>query len=160
MDKKDRQILEVLQTDATVPVNRLADMVGLSKSACWRRIQQLEEQGIITARVALLDPRKVGLNLTVYSMIRTHQHTKEWFDRFVHVVTEIPNVTEVHRMTGDIDYLIRAVLPDVETYDEMYKEMIEKVDLYDVSATFSMETIKDTTALPLDYASRDIGNDS
>jgi Lrp/AsnC family transcriptional regulator len=151
MDKKDKKILAALQIDCTVSISSLAELVGLSKSACWRRIQQLEEQGIITARVALLDPRKLGLNLTVYTSIRTHQHTKQWFDRFVKTAMEIPNIMEVRRMSGDIDYLIRAVFPDVSMYDAMYKQMIEKVDLFDVSSSFSMETIKDTTGLPLDY---------
>lgn len=151
MDRKDKALLTALQRDATVTVADLAERVGLSKSACWRRIQALEEAGIIGARVTLLNQEKLGLDLTVYAAIRTHEHTADWFAGFHRMVTNMPNVMEVHRLSGDIDYLIRAVAPDVRSYDEMYREMIAKVDLYDVSSSFSMETIKYTTALPLDH---------
>ena len=151
MDRKDKAILKALQQDATLTVSELADAIGLSKSACWRRIQNLEESGIIGARVTLLNQQALGLNLTVYAAVRTHEHNKAWFDQFHDVTTEMPNVMEVHRMSGDVDYLIRAVVPDMRSYDEMYKEMISRIDLYDVSSSFSMETIKYTTALPLDY---------
>ncbi len=151
LDSKDRKILEVLQKDATCAVGQLADEVGLSKSACWRRIQTLEQQGIITARVALLDQHKLGLNLTVYTAIRTLQHTKDWYDIFSAMVTTMPNVMEVHRMSGEVDYLMRSVVPDMSSYDAMYLDMIENIDLSDVSSSFSMETIKYSTALPLDY---------
>jgi Lrp/AsnC family transcriptional regulator, cysteine-sensing transcriptional activator len=151
VDRKDKLILSALQGDATLTVADLADRVGLSKSACWRRIQILEDQGIIGARVTLLDQEKLGLHLTVYSAIRTHEHTADWFDRFYKMVSSMQNVMEVHRLSGDIDYLIRAVVPDMRSYDEMYKQMIASVDLYDVSSSFSMEKIKYTTALPLDH---------
>lgn len=151
MDRKDRAILEAMQEDATLTVAELAEKVNLSRSACWRRIQLLEEAGIISARVTLLDQAKLGLNLTVYSAIRTHEHTAEWFDGFYKMVSGMENVMEVHRLSGDIDYLIRAVVPDMQSYDEMYKEMIAKVDLYDVSSSFSMEKLKYTTALPLHH---------
>ena len=151
LDNMDRKILEVLQKDATRAVGRLADEIGLSKSACWRRIQALEQQGIITARVALLDQHKLGLNLTVYTAIRTLQHTKDWYDLFSAMVTTMPNVMEVHRMSGEIDYLMRSVVPDMSSYDAMYLDMIKNIDLRDVSSSFSMETIKYSTALPLDY---------
>ena len=151
MDKKDKAILNALQKDATMTVSDLADTIGLSKSACWRRIQNLEQSGIIGARVTLLNQQALGLNLTVYAAVRTHEHNKAWFDQFHDVTTEMPNVMEVHRMSGDVDYLIRVVVPDMSSYDEMYKEMISKVNLFDVSSSFSMETIKYTTALPLDY---------
>ena len=150
MDRKDKAILDALQEDATLTVAELAERIGLSKSACWRRVQILEEQGIIATRVTLLDQEKLGLHLTVYSAIRTHEHTAEWFERFLKMVSAMPNVMEVHRLSGDIDYLIRAVVPDMRSYDEMYKQMIANVDLYDVSSSFSMEKIKYTTALPLD----------
>ncbi len=151
MDRKDKLILAALQDDATQTVSELADKVGLSKSACWRRIQILEEAGVVGARVTLLDQEKLGLHLTVYSAIRTHEHTAGWFDGFYKMVSSMPNVMEVHRLSGDIDYLIRAVVPDMRSYDEMYREMIASVDLYDVSSSFSMEKIKYTTALPLDH---------
>ncbi len=152
MDKKDRAILAALQDDATMTVGDIDDQIGLSKSACWRRIQALEADGVISARVTLLNQEKLGLDLTVYARIRTHEHTQQWFNRFYAMVTTMPNVMEVHRLSGDVDYLLRAVVPDMRSYDEMYKEMISKVDLYDVSSSFSMETIKYTTALPLDYS--------
>jgi Lrp/AsnC family transcriptional regulator len=151
MDKKDKAILEALQQDATMTVSDLAAEIGLSKSACWRRIQNLEASGIIGARVTLLNQQALGLNLTVYAAVKTHEHTKAWFDQFHAVTTAMPNVMEVHRMSGDVDYLIRAVVPDMNSYDEMYKEMISRINLFDVSSSFSMETIKYTTALPLDY---------
>ena len=151
MDKKDKAILQALQSDATMTVSDIADQIGLSKSACWRRIQTLEEDGVISARVTLLNQEKLGLDLTVFARIRTHEHTQQWFDRFYAMVTTMPNVMEVHRLSGDVDYLVRAVVPDMRSYDEMYKEMIAKVDLFDVSSSFSMETIKYTTSLPLDY---------
>jgi Lrp/AsnC family transcriptional regulator len=151
MDKKDKAILMALQDNADVTVAELADRIGLSKSACWRRIQNLEEAGVIGAKVTLLNQQALGLNLTVYSAIRTHEHTRAWFDQFHDVTMSMPNVMEVHRMSGDVDYLIRAVVPDMKSYDNMYKEMIGKINLFDVSSSFSMETIKYTTALPLDY---------
>ena len=151
MDKKDKLILAALQNDATQTVGDLADKVGLSKSASWRRIQILEDKGIIGARVTLLQQEKLGLDLTVYSAIRTHEHTADWFEGFYKMVSSMPNVMEVHRLSGDIDYLMRAVVPDMQSYDEMYKQMIASVDLYDVSSSFSMEKIKYTTALPLDH---------
>jgi len=151
MDAKDKAILDALQRDSDLTVAELAARIGLSKSACWRRIQALEEDGVIGAKVTLLNQDKLGLDLTVYSAIRTHEHTADWFDGFHRMVTGMPNVMEVHRLAGNVDYLIRAVVPDMQSYDEMYKEMISKVDLYDVSSSFSMETIKYTTALPLDH---------
>ncbi len=151
VDLRDKAILTALQQDATLTVAELAERIGLSKSACWRRVQMLEQQGIIGARVTLLQQEKLGLHLTVYCAIRTHEHTADWFDGFYKMVSAMPNVMEVHRLSGDIDYLIRAVVPDMRSYDEMYKKMIADVDLYDVSSSFSMEKIKYTTALPLDH---------
>ena len=151
MDRKDRAILKALQEDATMTVTELAQKAGLSKSACWRRVQNLEASGIIGARVTLLNQQALGLNLTVFAAIRTHEHSKAWFDQFHEVTASMPNVMEVHRLSGDVDYLVRSVVPDMKSYDAMYKEFISKVALYDVSSSFSMETIKYTTALPLDY---------
>ena len=151
MDNKDKAILRSIQENADVTVSELADRVGLSKSACWRRIQNLEEAGIIGAKVTLLNQQALGLNLTVFTAVRTHEHSSERFEQFHRVTTQMPNVMEVHRLSGDIDYLIRAVVPDMNSYDGMYRELIGKVNLFDVSSSFSMETIKYTTALPLDY---------
>ena len=151
MDRKDKAILMRLQQNAGITVGELAEQIGLSKSACWRRIQNLEQAGVIGAKVTLLNQHALGLNLTVYTAVRTHEHSSAWFDQFHDVTTSMPNVMEVHRMSGDVDYLIRAVVPDMKSYDNMYKEMISKINLFDVSSSFSMETIKYTTALPLDY---------
>lgn len=151
MDRIDRKILQALQTDASQTVGELAAQISLSKSACWRRIQALESDGVITARVALLDQHKLGLDLTVFTAIRTLEHSKKWYDKFSATVLSMPNVMEVHRMSGDIDYLMRAVVPDMRSYDAMYLEMIKNIKLSDVSSSFSMETIKYSTALPLDY---------
>jgi Lrp/AsnC family transcriptional regulator len=151
VDKFDRQILQALQKDNSQSIGDLAEQIGLSKSACWRRIQTLEENGIITARVALLDQRKLGLDLTVFTSIRTKEHSEKWYKNFASAVLSMPNVLEVHRMSGDIDYLMRAVVPDMHSYDAMYRDLIKNVNLGDVSSSFSMETIKYSTALPLDY---------
>jgi Lrp/AsnC family transcriptional regulator len=151
VDKFDRKILQALQNDASQSVGELAEQIGLSKSACWRRIQALEEEGIIKTRVALLDQHKLGLDLTVYTFIRTQEHNKKWYDNFSATVLSMPNVMEVHRMSGEIDYLMRAVVPDMRSYDAMYLDMIKNINLGDVSSSFSMETIKYSTALPLDY---------
>ena len=149
MDTKDIKLLKAIQEDATLSVNELAKRINLSSSSCWRRIQALEESGVISAKVTLLDQKKLGLDLTVYSAIRTHEHTSKWFNGFHSMVSNNPNIMEVHRLSGDTDYLIRAIVPDMYSYDELYKEMISKVDLYDVSSSFSMETIKYTTSLPI-----------
>ena len=119
MDNKDKAILRSLQDNADTTVGELAEKIGLSKSACWRRIQNLEEAGIIGARVTLLNQQALGLNLTVFTAIRTQEHSKAWFDQFHDVTTSMPNVMEVHRLAGDVDYLMRAVVPDMKSYDSM-----------------------------------------
>lgn len=130
-------------------LDTLSDEVGLSRNACWRRIKQLEESGIIRARVALLDPELLGLNLTVFIAIRAAQHSSDWAKTFSDVTRSFPEIQSVYRMTGELDYLIRARVRDMAAYDNLYKRLIEKVDLADVSASFVMEDIKDDTALPL-----------
>ena len=149
MDNFDRHILDLMQTDASLSVGNIADRVALSKTACWRRIQKLEKAGVIRGRVALLDAAALNLSLTVYVSIRTHQHNEKWADQFREVIDAIPDVLEVYRMSGDLDYLLKAVVTDMEGYDRLYKKLIE-ADLFDVSSSFVMETIKQTTALPLD----------
>ena len=148
MDRTDRDILHRLQRDAAVSVGRLADAVGISKSACWRRIQRLEEQGVIRERVTLLDPAALGLSLNVFISVRTNQHNEAWAREFKAVVENIPGVLEAYRMGGAIDYLIKAVVKDMPDYDRLYQQLIE-ADLFDVSASFVMEEIKRTTELPL-----------
>lgn len=148
MDHYDRRLLELMQSDATLSVGELAEKIALSKTACWRRVRKLENQGLIRERVTLLDPAAVNLGLTVYIVVRTNQHNDAWAKRFSEVVADIPGVLEAYRMSGDVDYLLRAVVSDLDGYDRLYKELI-RADLFDVSSSFVMETLKCTTALPL-----------
>lgn len=157
LDRIDRRILAILQEDSTVPVAEMGRRVGLSTTPCWRRIQKLEEEGVIRRRVALLDPRKVKAGVTVFVAVRTSQHSEDWLKRFAEVVSEFPEVVEFYRMSGEVDYLLRVVVPDIEHYDIFYKKLISRIDLADVSSSFAMEQIKYTTALPLDYAGRELG---
>jgi Lrp/AsnC family transcriptional regulator len=152
MDQTDRQILTLLQEDATMPVAEVARKVGLSATPCWRRIQKLEEAKIIRRRVALVDSHKVNVGVTAFVFIRTNQHGLEWLERFAEAVRDLPEVVEFYRMSGQVDYLLRVVVPDIEAYDRFYKKLIGKIELSDVSSSFAMEQIKYTTALPLDYA--------
>jgi Lrp/AsnC family transcriptional regulator len=151
MDAIDRKILSALQRDATLSSAELAERVGLSATPCWRRVRQLEDAGYIRGRVALLDRAKVGVGTTVFVAIRTRDHAAEWLDRFAAIVRDMPEVVEFHRMSGDIDYMMKVVVPDIPAYDAFYKRLIAKIDLSDVSSSFAMEEIKSTTALPLDY---------
>ncbi|CAN7390192.1 MULTISPECIES: Lrp/AsnC family transcriptional regulator [Phyllobacterium] len=153
MDRLDRKILRLLQEDATLAVADVAKKVGLSTTPCWRRIQKLEEDGVIQRRVAILDPVRVNTRVTVFVSIRTGSHSNEWLKRFSEVVQEFPEVVEFYRMSGDVDYLLRVVVPDIAAYDAVYKRLISKIDIRDVSSAFAMEQIKYTTELPLDYMS-------
>ncbi|GAA5094113.1 Lrp/AsnC family transcriptional regulator [Bartonella acomydis] len=151
MDRLDRKILHLLQENATLSVADIAKKVGLSTTPCWRRIQKLEEDGVIQRRVAVLSPEKVNAHLTVFVSIRTNTHSHEWFKRFSKIVQEFREVIEFYRMSGDIDYLLRVVVPNIEAYDLFYKKLIAKIDIRDVSSSFAMEQIKYTTELPLNY---------
>jgi Lrp/AsnC family transcriptional regulator len=153
MDSIDRKILTLLQQDASLSVAEIADRVGLSTTPCWRRIHQLEEQGVIERRVALVSPEKVNLGITVFVRLRTAQHNPDWLEKFARGVEAIPEIVEIYRMSGDVDYLLRVVVPDIAGYDAVYKRLIEVADFADVSSNFAMERIKYTTALPLDHAS-------
>jgi Lrp/AsnC family transcriptional regulator len=155
MDKLDRKILELLQQNGELTAAEVADRVGLSKAPCWRRIKKLQEEGVIKRTVALLDARTLNVGTTVFVMLKTAKHNQAWFDKFVGVVRDIPEVTEIHRMSGDVDYLMRIVVPDIDAYDVVYKRLISAVEFLDVSASFALETIKHTTALPLDYVKLD-----
>ncbi|SFI76995.1 Lrp/AsnC family transcriptional regulator [Aerobium aerolatum] len=151
MDRLDRKILRLLQEDSTLAVADVAKKVGLSTTPCWRRIQKLEEEGVIQRRVAVLDPAKVNTRVNVFVSIRTSTHSIEWLKRFSEVIQEFPEVVEFYRMSGDVDYLLRVVVPDIAAFDAFYKRMIGKIEIRDVSSTFAMEQIKYTTQLPLDY---------
>ena len=148
----NRKILTVLQEDAPTPLEAVAARAGLSASPCWRRIQKLETAGIIRQRVTLLDPHKMNVGTTVFVSVRTNQHNMEWAERFCRAVRDIPEVVELYRMSGEIDYLLRVVVPDIHAYDLVYKRLIKVADLFDVSSNFAMEAIKYTTALPTNYA--------
>jgi Lrp/AsnC family transcriptional regulator len=152
LDSIDRKILDILQKDAEQQVAQVAAQVGLSPTPCWRRIQRLKEAKVITASVVLVDPAMVNVNVTVFVAVRTRTHTAAWFDRFKGVVEAIPEVVEFYRMSGEIDYLLRVVVPDIAAYDKVYKRLIADSELSDVSSSFAMEQIKFTTALPLSYA--------
>ncbi|TWG53568.1 MULTISPECIES: Lrp/AsnC family transcriptional regulator [unclassified Aminobacter] len=151
MDRLDRKILRLLQEDSTLAVADVAKKVGLSTTPCWRRIQKLEEEGVIQRRVAILDPAKVNTRVNVFVSIRTNSHSIEWLKRFSEVIQEFPEVVEFYRMSGDVDYLLRVVVPDIAAYDAFYKRLIAKIEIRDVSSSFAMEQIKYTTQLPLDY---------
>ncbi len=152
MDRIDRNILRLLQEDATLSVAELAERVGLSTTPCWRRIQNLETSGVIRRRVALLDAGKMNVGVTVFVRIKTSQHSYDWLEGFAKAIAGIDEVVEFYRMSGDIDYLLRIVVPDIAGYDAVYKRLIKAADFTDVSSNFAMEEIKYTTALPVDYA--------
>lgn len=149
MDTTDKKILDLLQADASLTVKQIAEQIPLSATPCWKRIQKLEENGFIRARVALLDPQKVNANITVFVAIKTDQHTREWIERFNKAVPELPEVMEIYRMSGEIDYLLRVVVGSIEAYDQFYKKLIDRIELSNVTSSFAMEQIKYTTALPI-----------
>jgi len=149
MDSTDRKILNLLQTDASLTVKQIAQQVALSVTPCWKRIQKLEQNGFIRARVALLDPKKVNANVTVFMAIKTDQHTSDWIARFNREVSQLPEVMEIYRMSGEIDYLLRVVVSSIEAHDAFYKKLIDRIELANVTSSFAMEQIKYTTALPV-----------
>ena len=151
LDKLDRKILALLQDNADLSLNEVAERVNLTKNPCWRRIQKLQDSGVIRKKVALLDARQLNLGVTVFVNIRTTQHTVEWLKTFADAVDDIPEIVEFYRMSGDVDYMLKIVVPSIEAYDSVYKKMIQKVDIANVSSYFAMEEIKNTTALPLGY---------
>jgi Lrp/AsnC family transcriptional regulator len=148
MDSIDRKLLSLLQDDASMPLQDIAARVGLSVNPCWRRIKRMESEGIIRARVAVLDPEKVGLNVTVFVRIKIREHTSEWVKRFAAAIRSIAEIAECHRMGGDVDYMLKVIVADIAGYDRVYKQLITKVPgLAEVSALFSMERIKYTTKI-------------
>ena len=152
LDDTDIKILQILQDDCTKSVAEIGKAVGLSTTPCWRRIQKMEDQGVIKARVAVLDPVKVQAGVTVFVSIKTDQHDMDWLERFHAIVTDFPEVVEFYRMSGEVDYLMRVVIPDIAAYDTFYKKLIERIDISKVSSAFAMEQIKYTTRLPLKFA--------
>ena len=149
MDATDRKILAILQEDASLSVAEIANRVNLSQTPCWRRIQKLEERGIIQRRVALVDPDAIGLGLTVFVEIETGDHSGEWLDRFASGVSEMPEVMEVYRMAGDVDYLLRLAVANMAAFDAFYRRLISLLPLKNVTSRFAMERVKFTTVYPL-----------
>ncbi len=151
MDAIDLRILAELQQNAQISVAQLAGKVGLSTTPCWRRVRSLEKSGVIRQRVTLLDRYKLNVGIDVFVSIRTRRHNVEWLKAFAESTARFPEVVEFYRMSGEVDYLLRVVVPDIAAYDAFYKRLIEHEDIIDVSSSFAMETIKYTTALPLNY---------
>jgi Lrp/AsnC family transcriptional regulator len=149
MDSTDLKILAILQEDASMAVAEIADRVNLSQTPCWRRIQRLEASGVIRRRVALVDPAKIGMDISVFVAIETNDHSNGWLSRFADVLSRTPEVMEVHRMAGDLDYILRVSVPDMAAYDEFYRKLIEEIPLKNVTSRFAMERVKFTTAYPL-----------
>ncbi|MEL6958892.1 MAG: Lrp/AsnC family transcriptional regulator [Pseudomonadota bacterium] len=149
LDHIDHRILDLLQQDASLSVDAISERVALSRNACWRRVKAMESLGVITARVALLDPAKVGCPLLAFVLIRTDRHSDVWRQSFSQVIAAMPEVTAAHRMTGDLDYVLTVRLSDVAAYDLFYKHLTSRISVSDISASFVMEDIKATTALPL-----------
>jgi Lrp/AsnC family transcriptional regulator len=149
MDATDRKILALLQEDASLSVAEIGNRVGLSSTPCWKRIQRLEADGVLTKRVALVDQDKLGLGVTVFVSIETGDHSQDWLDRFAQTVGSMPEVMEFYRMAGDVDYMLRVVVTDIAGYDAFYKKIIAAVPLKNVTSRFAMEKIKSTTALPI-----------
>ena len=149
MDRIDRKILALLQADADIALAELSDKVGLSQTPCWKRIQKLQQSGVIQKRVALVSPEKVGLGLTVFVQIETADHSGPWLDSFAEAVTTMPEVMELYRMAGDVDYMMRVVVADMAAYDAFYRKLIAAIPLKNVSSRFAMEHVKASTILPL-----------
>lgn len=152
LDAMDIKILRILQEDCTRPVAEIGKEVGLSTTPCWRRIQKLEDAGVIKKRVALLDPQKVNAGVSVFVSIKTDQHSLSWLEKFHESVKDFPEVLGFYRMSGEIDYLLHVVVPDIQSYDAFYKKLISNIEIAKVSSAFAMEQIKYSTAVPLEFA--------
>src|SRR5690606_28492319 len=136
---------DLLQHDGSLSATDVAERVGLSKAQCWRRIQRLQDTGVIARTVVLIDAKAVNLGTTVFVSVKAAKHSAAWLEGFIRTVREIPEVTEIHRMSGDVDYLLRIVVPSIDAYDVLYKRLIAGCEFLDVNASFSLETIKEST---------------
>lgn len=154
LDLIDRKIVAELMRDATLPVSQIADKVGLSQTPCWKRIQKLQESGVLTARVALADPGKLGFGLTVFVGIEAPDHSSAWREGFAKATRDIPQIMEVYRMAGEMDYLLRISVPDMSEFDTLYKRLTDAVPIKNVTSHFAMERMKFTTAYPVDTVNR------
>jgi Lrp/AsnC family transcriptional regulator len=151
MDRIDRAILDLLQRDGTLEIGVIAERVGLSKAPCWRRIRRMQELGVIRQTVALLDAKLLNVGTTVFVTVKTANHSAAWFERFSRTLNDIPEVMEIYRMSGDVDYMLRVVVPDIQGYGAVYSKLIARCEFLDISASFALESIKHTTALPLNH---------
>jgi Lrp/AsnC family transcriptional regulator len=151
MDSIDLRILDALQKDASQSVSAIAERVGISTAPCWRRIQKLENDGVIKRRVALLNRTQLNAGVTVFVAVRTNKHTVEWLEKFRKAVRDIPEIVDFYRMSGEIDYLLKAYVPDIASYDALYKKLISRIELSDVTSMFAMEELKSTTEIPLGF---------
>lgn len=149
LDRFDLKILSCLQENSELPLTELAELVSLTKNPCWRRVKKLQDEGLIRKNVALLDAQKLGLGVTVFVNICTNQHNADWLAKFANIVSNIPEVVEFYRMSGDVDYMLKIIVPSIQAYDEVYKKIISRIDIGNVSSHFAMEEFKNTTALPL-----------
>ena len=149
MNVKNTEILRCLQDNGGMSMAELAEQVALSKTAVWRRVRDMEKSGIIKKRTAVIDQRAVGFGVTVFALIRTNQHSDAWYEKFARAVAAIPEIIEVYRQSGDVDYILRVVARDMDDYDRVYRQLIQRCEFADVSSTFVMETIKETTGLPI-----------
>lgn len=149
IDDKSLKLLKLLQVDASLSIDELAEQVSLSRNACWRRVKVLEEAGVITQRVAILNPESLGLGLMVYALIKDSEHNPDWVEQLRAVVEDTPEIISAHRMSGDLDYVLRLRVRSVADYDRIYKKLIQRIALSSISASFVMENIKETTALPI-----------
>ncbi len=149
LDSIDRRILRALQRDASVAIEALGADVGLSRNACWRRVKLMEDAGVIRARVVLCDPEALDLGLTVFIAVRTDRHDPEWLETFIKALRGMPQILGAYRTSGDLDYLLHARVADVPAYDRLYQSLIQRVPVNDISASFVMEELKETTELPV-----------
>ena len=152
MDQIDREILHLLQTDGTLTGAEIGEAVGLAATTAWRRVQKLQQQGVIARRVVLLDPESLNLGVTALVEVRTGDHSSAWLERFTTGIAEFPEIVAAWRTSGEVDYMLRVVVPDIAAYDAFDTRLIQRIDLTDVRSIFVMEELKGTTALPLDYA--------
>ncbi|PWI34245.1 transcriptional regulator [Vibrio albus] len=150
LDKTDRTLLSLLQKDSTISLNELADKVNLTTTPCWKRLKRLEDEGVISKRVALLNPEKLGLLFTAFVLVKTSDHSHEWYSRFADTVSDFPEVMEFYRMAGEYDYMMKVQVEDMKRFDEFYKKLVNSIDgISNVTSTFAMESLKYTTALPI-----------
>lgn len=154
LDRIDARILDLLQHDGTLELAVIAERVGLSKAPCWRRIRRMQEAGVIRKTVALLDADCLNVGTTVFVTVKTADHSAEWVKRFLRTLNDIAEVMEIYRMSGDVDYMVRVVVPDIHSYGAVYNKLIESCEFLDISASFALASIKQTTALPLKYLTR------